>query len=83
MAARCSSAADGASARELHRAATMAKAYAGDAFFRIGASTIQVLGGIGYTWEHDAHLFYKRLLTLQQAYGTSADHLEELATIVV
>jgi len=76
-------AADGADPSELHRAATMAKAYCGDAFFRVGASTIQVFGGIGYTWEHDAHLFYKRLLTLQQAYGTSSDHLEALAGLIV
>ena len=61
----------------------MAKAYAGDAFFRIGANAIQVFGGIGYTWEHDAHLFYKRLLTLRQAYGTASDHLEELATLII
>jgi alkylation response protein AidB-like acyl-CoA dehydrogenase len=76
-------AADSAPPEELHRAATMAKAYSGDAFFRVGAGAIQVLGGIGYTWEHDAHLFYKRLLTLQQAYGTSSDHLEELARLIV
>ena len=68
---------------EAHRAATMAKAFAGDAFFRIGASAIQVFGGIGFTWEHDVHLFYKRLLTLQQAYGTGTEHLEELADLIL
>jgi alkylation response protein AidB-like acyl-CoA dehydrogenase len=68
---------------EAHRAATMAKAFAGDAFFRIGANAIQVFGGIGFTWEHDVHLFYKRLLTLQQAYGTATEHLEELADLVL
>jgi len=76
-------AADAASPAELHRAATMAKAWAGDAFFRIGADAIQVFGGIGYTWEHDIHLFYKRLLTLQQTHGTTAEHLEELAVIAL
>ena len=50
-----------------HRAATMAKAFASDAFCQLGANAIQVFGGIGFTWEHDIHLFYKRLLTLQQA----------------
>ena len=76
-------AADHASADELHRAATMAIAYASDAFHRIGADAIQVFGGVGYTWEHDIHLFYKRLLTLQHAFGTAPTHLEELFTSVL
>jgi acyl-CoA dehydrogenase len=42
-----------------------------------------VFGGIGFTWEHDSHLYYKRLLTLQTAYGGAAEHLEELAAIAV
>ena len=76
-------AADHADAAELHRAATMAKAFASDAFFRIGADAIQVFAGIGYTWEHDIHLFYKRLLTLQHTLGGTREHLEELANIVI
>ena len=76
-------AADNESPEELHRAATMAKAFASDAFFQIGASAIQVFGGIGYTWEHDAHLFYKRLVTLQHILGGTSHHLEELAKIVI
>ncbi|MBV8159684.1 MAG: acyl-CoA/acyl-ACP dehydrogenase [Acidimicrobiia bacterium] len=66
-----------------HRAAVMAKAFASDAFPRIGASAIQVFGGVGFTWEHDVHLFYKRLLTLQEAYGDASDLLEELAGLVL
>ena len=46
-------------------------------------SAIQVLGGIGFTWEHDIHLFYKRLLTLQHTGGGAVDQLEELAAIVL
>jgi alkylation response protein AidB-like acyl-CoA dehydrogenase len=76
-------AADEADAAELHRAATMAKAWASDAFFSIGADAIQVFGGVGYTWEHDIHLFYKRLLTLQHVLGGTTDHLEALAQIVI
>ena len=49
----------------------------------VGASAIQVLGGIGFTWEHDAHLFYKRLLTMADAYGSTTEHLEDLASIAV
>ena len=76
-------AADNESADEVHRAATMAIAYASDAFHRIGADAIQVFGGVGYTWEHDIHLFYKRLLTLQHAFGTAPAHLEELMQSVL
>jgi alkylation response protein AidB-like acyl-CoA dehydrogenase len=74
---------DAADAAERHRAVTMAKAWASDGFARIGAGAIQVHGGIGFTWEHDIHLFAKRLLTLQQSYGTTADQLEELAGLVL
>ena len=59
-------AADDADPTEAHRAATMAKAFAGDAFAQLGGSAIQVFGGIGFTWEHDIHLYYKRLLTLSR-----------------
>ena len=74
---------DGADAAERHRAATMALAYASDTLHRVGAAAIQVLGGIGFTWEHDAHLFYKRLLTLQQTGGGGPAQYEELAAIVL
>ena len=76
-------AADSASPGERHRAAVMAKAYASDALPRVGAATIQVFGGIGFTWEHDAHLYYKRLLSLQRALGSPGDHLEQLAALVL
>ena len=61
----------------------VALAFAGDGLYEVGANTIQVHGGVGYTWEHDAHLFYKRLLTLQGLGGGSADQLEELATLIL
>jgi alkylation response protein AidB-like acyl-CoA dehydrogenase len=74
---------DAADVVERHRAAVMAKAFAADAFPRIGASAIQVFGGVGFTWEHDVHLFYKRMLTLQETYGDAGDFLEELAGLVL
>jgi len=74
---------DDATASERHRAATIALAFATDDLYEVGASAVQVHGGIGFTWEHDIHLFYKRLLTLQQAGGGSVDQLEELARIVI
>ena len=44
-------------------AASMAKAYASDAGWRVTASSLQVHGGIGFTWEHDLHFFLKRAKT--------------------
>ena len=76
-------AADAAPAAERHRAATMALAFAADDLAAVGASGIQVHGGIGFTWEHDVHLFYKRLLTLQRTGGGTVDQLEELAAITL
>ena len=74
---------DAADPGERHRAAVMTKAFSADAFPRLGASAIQVFGGVGFTWEHDVHLFYKRLLTLQESYGDAGDHLDELAGLVL
>jgi alkylation response protein AidB-like acyl-CoA dehydrogenase len=68
---------------ERHRAATVALAAAAGSLPDVGASAIQVLGGIGFTWEHDAHLFYKRLLTLQQSGGGAPAQLEELARMIL
>lgn len=76
-------AADAASAEERHRAATLALAHSADALYQVGASAVQVHAGIGFTWEHDIHLFYKRLLTLQHFAGGTVDQLEELASIVL
>jgi alkylation response protein AidB-like acyl-CoA dehydrogenase len=45
---------------ELMRRAAIAKSYCGDAFVRAASDGIQIHGGIGFTWEHPAHLFYKR-----------------------
>jgi acyl-CoA dehydrogenase len=76
-------AADAADARERHRAATMAKAFASDELYRVGASAVQVFGGLGFTWEHDIHLFLKRLMSLQRIGGGSDEHLDELAALVL
>jgi len=64
-------------------AAHMAKARASEAAWAVTTNALQVFGGIGFTWEHDIHLFYKRLLSVQQYAGGSIDQLEELATIVL
>ena len=76
-------AADAADPAERHRAATIAQAFAADELYTVGASLIQVHGGIGFTWEHDAHLYYKRLLTLKELAGGSPGQLEELASLAL
>ncbi len=76
-------AADAADPAERHRAATIAQAFAADELYTVGASLIQVHGGIGFTWEHDAHLYYKRLLTLKELAGGSPGQLDELASLVL
>jgi alkylation response protein AidB-like acyl-CoA dehydrogenase len=55
-------AADAADRDERHLAAMRAKAFAGR-LAGVADNAIQVFGGIGYTWEHDAHLYFKRLLS--------------------
>jgi len=54
--------------------AHVAKAYCGDALDRIAAETIQLHGGIAITWEHDAHLVFKRAHALGQLFGSAAQH---------
>jgi acyl-CoA dehydrogenase len=74
---------DEASDEEAHRAATLARAFATDAFPQLGATAIQVFGGIGFTWEHDIHLYYKRLLSCSLLLGTASQHLAELAQLAI
>jgi alkylation response protein AidB-like acyl-CoA dehydrogenase len=62
---------------ERHLAALRAKAFAGR-LATVGDTAIQVFGGIGYTWEHDAHLYLKRLLTWSALLGGPDRHLVEI-----
>ena len=70
-------AADNADPDERHLAAVRAKAFAGR-LAGVGDTAIQVLGGIGYTWEHDAHLYLKRLLGWSALLGPPDRYLTEL-----
>jgi alkylation response protein AidB-like acyl-CoA dehydrogenase len=54
--------------------AALAKAYCSEAAMRATEETIQIHGGIGYTWEHDAHLYFKRARTGQELLGTTQEH---------
>ncbi|HEY4928251.1 MAG TPA: acyl-CoA dehydrogenase family protein [Acidimicrobiales bacterium] len=60
-------------------AASTAKVWCGDASKRVMASGLQVHGGIGFTWEHDLHLFIKRAQYAQLAYGDASHHRSVLA----
>jgi alkylation response protein AidB-like acyl-CoA dehydrogenase len=62
----------------LETAATTAACCA-DAFYRCAADTIQVHGGIGFTWEHDAHLYFKRARAGRHLLGSPSFHREQLA----
>jgi alkylation response protein AidB-like acyl-CoA dehydrogenase len=64
---------------EVRIAAPLAKSYCSEAFFHAASETIQIHGGIGFTWEHDAHLYFKRAKTDDLLFGTPADHRAVLA----
>jgi alkylation response protein AidB-like acyl-CoA dehydrogenase len=63
--------------------ASMAKAYASDAGWRVPDAAIQVHGGIGFTWEHDLHFFLKRGLTNAAILGDARWHRERVADMVL
>jgi alkylation response protein AidB-like acyl-CoA dehydrogenase len=75
-------AADSADADERHLAALCAKAFAGR-LATVGDIALQVFGGVGYTWEHDAHLYLKRLLGWSALLGGSDQYLEEVGRRLV
>jgi alkylation response protein AidB-like acyl-CoA dehydrogenase len=60
-------------------AASMAKSYASDAGWRVCASSLQVHGGIAFTWEHDLHFFLKRAKVDGLLYGMASEHREAVA----
>ncbi len=60
-------------------AASLAKVYCSAAQVRIAGDVIQVHGGIGFTWEHPAHLYFKRAKTCEAMFGTPAYHRDLLA----
>jgi len=66
-----------------HRAAHVAKIMAGAAATRAAKDGIQVHGGIGYTWEHDLHLYIRRAYASEHLFGTSDWHRDQLADLVL
>jgi hypothetical protein len=68
---------------ELPLAAAAAKAYAAEAFERAAETAVQVHGGIGFTWEHDAHLYWRRAKTDRLLLGDATEHLDAVARLAV
>ena len=64
-------------------AASMAKAYASDAGWRVPDASIQVHGGIGFTWEHDLHFFLKRGKANAAMFGTAGWHRNRVADLIL
>ncbi len=62
----------------LPAAASMAKAYSSDAGWRVCGSSLQVHGGIGFTWEHDLHFYLKRAKANAMLYGSAREHRERV-----
>ena len=63
-------------------AASMAKAYVSDAYRKVSAAGIQLHGGIGFTWEHDLHLYFKRAKGSEFTFGDATYHRERVAQLV-
>ena len=64
---------------ELAVAASLAKSFCSEAYFHCAAENIQIHGGIGFTWEHDAHLYFKRAKSSELLFGDPVYHREALA----
>jgi alkylation response protein AidB-like acyl-CoA dehydrogenase len=63
-------------------AASMAKAYVSDAFRKTAGAGIQLHGGIGFTWEHDLHLYFKRAKSSEFTFGDASYHRERVAQLI-
>jgi alkylation response protein AidB-like acyl-CoA dehydrogenase len=71
-----------AATEELLVASAVAAWFAAEAYVQVAGDTIQLHGGIGFTWDHDAHLYYKRSRTDLQLLGEPTRDLERLAVLL-
>ncbi len=69
-------------APEAPLAAAMAKAQAGDAYRQNSADALQLHGGVGFTWEYDCHLYYKRARSIEHTYGDAAQQRKRVADLL-
>jgi alkylation response protein AidB-like acyl-CoA dehydrogenase len=77
--AACAAAEDAA---DLPVAASLAKAYCCEAYYHCAAESIQIFGGVGFTWEYDPHLYFKRARASESLLGTPAWHRERVARAI-
>jgi alkylation response protein AidB-like acyl-CoA dehydrogenase len=70
------------SSPELPACASLAKAYASETYFRCAADAIQIHGGVGFTWEYDVHLHFKRARASEAWLGDPAWHRERVARLI-
>ena len=70
-------------AGELGEASAIAKSEASEAFMHCAGESIQLHGGVGFTWEYDPHLYFKRARASEQMLGSPSWHRERLATLIL
>ena len=68
---------------DAYTAVSIAKMYASDASRTVGNRGIQVHGGMGFTWENDIHLYYRRAKASETMLGDGAFHRERIARLVI
>lgn len=70
-------------AGELEEAASVAKSYCSDAYFKNAGDALQMHGGVGFTWEYDVHLHFKRAKASEHFLGNGAYHRDRLAALLL
>ncbi|MEY8198428.1 MAG: acyl-CoA dehydrogenase family protein [Colwellia sp.] len=70
-------------AGELAEAASVAKSYCSDGYFKNASTAIQLHGGVGFTWEYDVHLYFKRAKSSELFLGNAAYHREQVAKMLL
>ncbi|ASP48299.1 acyl-CoA dehydrogenase family protein [Cognaticolwellia beringensis] len=70
-------------AGELAEAASVAKSYCSDGYFKNASDAIQLHGGVGFTWEYDVHLYFKRAKSSELFLGNAAYHREQVAKLLL
>ncbi len=70
-------------AEELLVASALAKSYCSDAYFHCAADSIQLHGGVGFTWEYDPHLYFKRAKSSETYLGSGSYHREKIAQAIL
>jgi alkylation response protein AidB-like acyl-CoA dehydrogenase len=64
---------------DLPVAAALAKAFCSDTYFHCAAQSVQIHGGVGFSWEYDVHLYFKRARSTEILFGSPAYHRERVA----